>query len=114
PQTLPMVQLEPIPGTAPALAAAPSRYQEIAPLGEGGMARVSIAVSHGAEGFRRQFVLKRLKPELQLNPELVAQFIDEARLGASLVHSNIVPVFDFGHDELGYFMAQEYILGRDL
>src|SRR5690606_22706987 len=41
-----------------------SRYVEVAPLGEGGMARVSIAVTHGAEGFRRTFVVKRLKTEL--------------------------------------------------
>jgi tRNA A-37 threonylcarbamoyl transferase component Bud32 len=93
---------------------AQSRYEVVAPLGEGGMARVSVVQVRGAEGFKRQFVLKRLRPELVSNQEIVAQFVDEARLGASLVHSNIVPVFDFGRDEEGYFIAQEYILGRDL
>ena len=68
----------------------------------------------GAEGFRRTFVLKRLRVEMSTNPEIVAQFIDEARLGASLVHSNIVPVFDFGRDAEGYYLAQEYIVGRDV
>ena len=91
-----------------------SRYEVVAPLGEGGMARVSVAVVRGAEGFRRTFVLKRLRPELGTNPEVVSQFIDEARLGSSLVHSNIVPVFDFGRDDEGYYLAQEYILGRDV
>ncbi len=91
-----------------------SRYEVVAPLGEGGMARVSIAVVRGAEGFKRTFVLKRLKPEHVSNVELVNQFIDEARLGASLVHSNIVPIFDFGRDADGYYLAQEYILGRDV
>jgi len=91
-----------------------SRYEIVAPLGEGGMARVYVAVVRGAEGFRRTFVLKRLRPELSSNQEAVNQFIDEARLGASLVHSNIVPVFDFGRDAEGYFLAQEYILGRDV
>jgi hypothetical protein len=91
-----------------------SRYEVFAPLGEGGMARVSLALVRGAEGFRRTFVLKRLKAEHAGNQELVAQFIDEARLGASLVHSNIVPVFDFGRDGEGYYLAQEYILGRDV
>jgi hypothetical protein len=93
---------------------AQSRYEEVAPLGEGGMATVSIAVVRGAEGFKRTFVLKRLKGEHAANQELVNQFIDEARLGASLVHSNIVPVFDFGRDQFGYYLAQEYILGRDV
>ena len=91
-----------------------SRYEELAPLGEGGMAKVSVAMVRGAEGFRRLFVVKRLRPELAGTTELVNQFIDEARLGASLVHSNVVPVFDFGRDTDGYYMAQEYILGRDV
>ncbi len=91
-----------------------SRYEVVAPLGEGGMARVSVVQVRGAEGFRRLFVLKRLRPEMSGNAELVSQFVDEARLGAALVHSNIVPVFDFGRDEEGYYIAQEYILGRDV
>jgi hypothetical protein len=92
----------------------PSRYEVVAPLGEGGMAKVYLAVTRGAEGFKRAFVLKRLRSEVIGNPDAVTQFIDEARLGSSLVHSNIVPVFDFGRDAEGYYLAQEYILGRDL
>jgi hypothetical protein len=99
---------------ATSASAVPSRYEVVAPLGQGGMAQVSLAVVRGAEGFRRMFVLKRLRPELTGTQELVSQFIDEARLGASLVHSNVVPVFDFGRDTEGYYMAQEYILGRDV
>jgi hypothetical protein len=92
----------------------PSRYEVVAPLGEGGMAKVSVAVLRGAEGFKRYFVLKRLRAEIMGNQEAVNQFIDEARLGASLINSNIVPVFDFGRDAEGYYLAQEYILGRDV
>ena len=40
--------------------------------------------------------------------------MDEARLGASLIHSNVVPVYDFGQVDGEYYMASEYILGRDL
>jgi Protein kinase domain len=94
--------------------AVPSRYEVVAPLGEGGMAKVSVAVLRGAEGFKRYFVVKRLRPELMGTQEVVNQFIDEARLGASLVNSNIVPIFDFGRDAEGYYLAQEYILGRDV
>jgi serine/threonine protein kinase len=90
------------------------RYTLIDLLGEGGMAQVFTAVMFGAEGFQRKFVVKRLRPELAHNREAVSQFIDEAKLGSSLVHSNIVPVFDFGKAGGQYFMAMEYILGRDL
>jgi serine/threonine protein kinase len=78
------------------------------------MGAVYIAVAYGAEGFRRTFVVKRLRAELSREPELVDQFIDEARMGSTLVHSNIVPVFDFGKVGDEYYMAQEYILGRDM
>jgi len=90
------------------------RYRLIDLLGEGGMAQVYTAVTFGAEGFRRTFVVKRLRAELSREPAVVAQFIDEANLGSTLVHSNIIPVFDFGKVGDEYFLAQEYILGRDL
>ncbi len=90
------------------------RYALLDRLGQGGMADVFTAVAHGVEGFSRVFVLKRLRPELSQDKEAVAQFIDEARMQSNLVHSNIVPVFDFGRVANEYFMTQEYIVGRDL
>jgi hypothetical protein len=90
------------------------RYRLVDLLGEGGMAQVYTAVTFGAEGFRRTFVVKRLRAELARDAAVVAQFIDEANLGSTLVHSNIIPVFDFGKVGEEYFLAQEYILGRDL
>lgn len=100
---------------APATDAASfGRYTLLDRLGEGGMAEVYTAVTYGAEGFRRKFVIKRLRAELARDPAAVAQFIDEANLASSMVHSNVVPVFDFGKVGEEYFLAQEYILGRDL
>jgi hypothetical protein len=90
------------------------RYTLLDRLGEGGMGEVFTAVTFGAEGFRRRFVVKRLRAELARDPVVVAQFIDEANLASTFVHSNIVPVFDFGKVGDEYFLAQEYILGRDL
>jgi hypothetical protein len=90
------------------------RYLLLDQLGEGGMAQVYTAVTFGAEGFRRTFVVKRLRAELTREPAVVAQFIDEANLGSTLVHSNVIPVFDFGKVGEEYYLAQEYILGRDL
>jgi hypothetical protein len=90
------------------------RYRLVERLSEGGMSELFIAKAVGVEGFSRSFVLKRLRPELARDKDAVAQFIDEARLQADLVHSNIVPVFDFGVVGGEYFMTQEYILGRDV
>jgi hypothetical protein len=90
------------------------RYELLRPLGEGGMARVYLAITRSTGGFERLFVIKRLHEPLTRQPDAVRQFMDEARLGASLIHSNIVPVYDFGEVDGEYYMASEYILGRDL
>jgi serine/threonine-protein kinase len=78
------------------------------------MAEVFTAMLSGAEGFERLVVIKRLKPHLALNPEAVSQFIDEAKLGSVLAHSNIVTVSDFGKVGDGYYLAQEFVDGRTL
>jgi len=115
--------LVPVPNTAGAMPApidsmaAPKtfgRYKLLRPLGEGGMSEVYTAASQGAEGFTRTFVLKRLRPELAREKEAIGQFIDEARLQAGLVHTNIVPVFDFGKIGSEYFLTMEYIIGKNL
>jgi len=90
------------------------RYKLLNRLGEGGMSEVFTAIAEGVEGFTRVFVLKRLRKELCRDKEAVGQFIDEARMQATLVHGNIVPAFDFGRVGDEYFMTQEYIVGRDL
>jgi Protein kinase domain len=117
-----------VPGVAPGPAAAAARvdtppagsgvtlgrYRLLERIGEGGMAEIFIATAHGAEGFVRNFVVKRMHPHLARSRDAVNQFIDEGRLQSGLVHSNIVPVFDFGRVGEEYFLALEYIHGRDL
>ena len=100
--------------TASGTATSLGRYMLLDRIGEGGMAEIFTAVSFGAGGFRRSFVVKRLRPEMNSNPVAVAHFVDEANLASTLVHPNIVPVFDFGQVAGAYFQAQEYIVGRDL
>jgi hypothetical protein len=90
------------------------RYRLIERVGEGGMAEIYFAAAFGAEDFVRHFVVKRMHPHLSRHRDVVSHFIDEARLQAGLVHSNIVPVFDFGKAGEEYFLALEYIHGRDL
>ncbi len=45
---------------------------------------------------------------------VVRMFIDEGRIAQALDHPNIVKVVDVGHQSGTYFIAMEYIAGRDL
>jgi serine/threonine protein kinase len=90
------------------------RYRLLHVLGEGAILRSDLGVLRGEGGFRRLFVIKRLRPEVARHPTAVAEFVERAQLGSGLVHSNIVPIYDFGRINEEYFIAQEHILGRDL
>jgi serine/threonine protein kinase len=89
-------------------------YRLLHHLGTGGMSEVYGAVREGEEGGGRRVAIKRLRPELVRDPGAVAQFGDEARLQASLRHPNIVAVLEFGAAAGEAFMAEEYVVGRDL
>jgi hypothetical protein len=90
------------------------RYSIVEQIGQGGMAEIFAAVSAGEGGFRRPVVIKRLRPEMAVDANAVAQFCDEANLLAALHHPNIVAVHDFGRSGGQYYLAEEYVVGRDL
>ena len=90
------------------------RYTLVSRIGLGGMAEIYAAVTAGEGSFRRPVVIKRLRPELTTDPNAIAQFCDEANLLAALHHPNIVSVHDFGRWQNQYFLAEEYVQGRDL
>ena len=90
------------------------RYTLVSRIGEGGMAEIYSAVTTGVGTFRRPVVIKRLKPEMAADPNAVAQFRDEANLLAAFNHPNIVAVHDFGRWENHFFLAEEYVAGRNL
>lgn len=90
------------------------RYVLLDRIGEGGMAEVFRAVLPGAEGFKRTFVVKKILGHLSQSPRFVEMFIREARIGALLNHPNIVQVYDFGNVDGSYFLAMEYLRGRDV
>lgn len=86
-------------------------YTVIRPIGQGGMAIVYLAYQHNLE---RQVALKILTPALAANPDFCERFMREAKIGASLCHRNIVPVFDVGHFQLHQYLAMEYLPSGDL
>ena len=90
------------------------RYRLLQELGSGGMAVVWRAVIDGPEGFAREVVIKRVLPELSRSEEFVRMMVSEARLSARLRHPGIVQVHELGQVDGEYFLAMEYVDGRDL
>ena len=80
----------------------------------GGMAELFRGKISGEEGFEKAVAVKKILPHLSAEQEAVSYFIDEARLAALLQHPNIVQIYDFGRLEDTYFIAMEYLFGKDL
>ena len=89
------------------------KYELLHPLGTGGMAQVMVARTVAPGGVSRLVALKRILPALAEEPNMVEQFLDEARLGMRLNHPNLVTFFDFGNVAGSYFLAMELIRGVD-
>ncbi|MBX3275408.1 MAG: serine/threonine protein kinase [Sandaracinaceae bacterium] len=79
------------------------------------MATVWRAVTRGAAGFIRPVAVKRILGGLSHQPEFVQMFVEEARVGATLDHPNVVQIHDFGRDVLdNYYLVMEWVEGVDL
>lgn len=83
-------------------------------LGVGGMASVHRAVKRGIEDFERVVALKRLLSHLAEDQSFVKSFVREARLASKLQHANIIQLYDLGRVGRVYYIAMEYVRGRDL
>ena len=90
------------------------KYELVRQIAIGGMAELYLARTMGIEGFEKLVVVKRILPQFATSQSVVAMFLDEARLAATLHHPNIARVFDLGHDQSDYFFSMEYVHGEDL
>lgn len=89
------------------------KYEVIRRLALGGMGEVFLARQTGV-AVDRLVILKSLLPELAEQPGFIEQFLDEARVAATLNHPNIVAIYEVGLWNGVYFIAMEYIHGADL
>jgi len=89
-------------------------YVLLEKVATGGMAELYKAKKVGIEGFERLLAIKRILPHLSSDEEFIRMFIAEAKLAAQLMHKNIAQIYDFGKSEENYFIAMEYVRGKDL
>lgn len=78
------------------------------------MAELFLAKQTGLSGFEKVVAIKRILPHLTQGAEFVDMFINEAKLAALLSHQNIVQIYDLGSIDQAYYIAMEYIMGKDL
>ena len=90
------------------------KYYLLERINVGGMAEVFKAKTFGVEGFERLLAVKRILPNIAEDEEFITMFIDEAKIAVQLQHANIAQIFDLGKVDDSFFIALEYVHGRDL
>src|SRR5437868_3674460 len=90
------------------------KYLLLDRIAVGGMAEIFLARQMGPEGFEKTVVLKRIRPHLGDKKSFVRMFLNEAKLAAQLNHPNIIQIHDLGKVGESYFIAMEYLFGRDM
>lgn len=90
------------------------KYILLDQMAVGGMAELYRAMITGVQGFEKLIAIKKILPHLAAEEELITAFIDEAKLAALLHHQNIVQIYDFGSLDNSYFIAMEYLFGKNL
>ena len=116
-----LVRLDPVPFATPYQASAIrqgkergliiGKYLILDKLGEGGMGVVFKARHRLLD---RVHAIKILRPSFARKRELMLRFRREMQAAGRLNHPNVVSVVDADEDRGVYFLAMEYIEGRDL
>lgn len=78
-------------------------------IGRGGMGRVYLADQRTPPA---KVVVKVLSPDWADDPEAVARFEREAERLSEISHSNIVELFDYGHEAGISYIVMEYVDGE--
>ncbi len=87
------------------------RYELLEVVGQGGMATVYKARD---QILGRPVAVKVLHPQFAQHPEFLVRFMREAQSAASLIHPNIVTVYDTGKQDDTHYIVMEYIQGRQI
>ena len=90
------------------------KYTILKKLTSGGMAEICLAHDPGAEGMGRFVVIKRTLSQYSERSEFKDMFKTEGLVACNLKHRNIVSMYEFGIENSQFFLALEYISGRNL
>jgi len=109
-----MIPTEAVPLNAEVKPGGFGKYLLLEKIGEGVMAQLHRATTTDVHGAEKILAIKRILPHLSGERDLAKAFLDEAKLTALLNHENIVRIYDSGQVKSSYFIAMEYLSGKDL
>ena len=90
------------------------RYDLLIPIGTGGMGSVYLGRHEVMPGIQRGVAIKLMHPQLRADPNVADQLLREAKIAASIKHTNVVSVLEAGETPHGVFLALDYVEGDTL
>jgi eukaryotic-like serine/threonine-protein kinase len=90
------------------------RYQLLDRLAFGGMAEIFRAKTFDSQGNVHLVAVKKVLQHLITDEEFIKMLVDEAKVSALLRHDNIARVYEFAHHNDEYFLAMEFVDGKDV
>ena len=87
------------------------RFEIIEEIGRGGMGTVYKAFD---TKIREVVVLKLLKPEIAMDPEVIERFQNEVKLARKVAHRHVCRMYDMGEEGLTFYISMEFVQGEDL
>ncbi|MCC6746488.1 MAG: serine/threonine protein kinase [Deltaproteobacteria bacterium] len=90
------------------------RYHLLDRIAFGGMAEIFRAKTFDSKGNEHLVAIKRVLRHLAEDDDFLQMLVDEAKLTILLEHANIARVYEFVRAEDEFFIAMEYVDGKDL
>lgn len=90
------------------------KYILLEKIATGGMAEIYLAKAPGAENVSKFLAIKRILPQYSNNHEFIEMFKEEAKIAIHLAHSNVVSIHEFGEQSGLFYLAMQYVDGKNL
>jgi serine/threonine protein kinase len=89
------------------------RYHLLDRIAFGGMAEIYRAKTFDDEGRVHMVAVKRILSHLARDEEFIKMLVDEAKIASLMEHEAIAQVYEFCYAHGEYFIAMEYVDGKD-
>src|SRR5260221_14704814 len=78
------------------------------------MAEIYRAKTFDSSGHAHLVAVKRVLGHLAEDPDFIQMLVDEAKIASMIIHQNVARVYEFSRAQGDYFIAMEYVDGKDV